>query len=259
MVITGFVVSHLACADLEEGWEAGLRNDLNGSADLLQDAMEASPSDPLTEFSFAAALLSRQPLSQQNVDQALEISTRLGNEATDPTLRLRARFLAARINHVHLDPVRLDEAAVAYREILESHPGDPITEQAGVKLTVILTDQQPELEPADLLIKLDGIAAQLTTTGAKRELHLSRAQVCRDRLDDPESALTHLMAARHEGYLSAERNANLDVIIAVLAQELNKPEIAVVHYRRFVRERPNDQRTGTIRRYIRELETPSEP
>lgn len=250
-VITG---SRSARADREAGWEAGLANDLNGSADLLEEALGTTPVDPVTEFSFAAALLSRQPLAQENIRQALEICTRLGTEVTDPALRLRARYLAARIQHVHLEPVHLAEAAEAYRAILADYPGEPIADQAGVKLAVILTDQSPDLDPGDLLIELDSIADRLTMTEAKRELHLSRAYVCRERLDEPVRALEHLISARQEGFLSEERNADLDVIIAGLARELNETEIALFHYRRFVAERAYDQRSGTIRRYIREME-----
>lgn len=257
LVFTVAIAALQAGADREAGWAAGLANDLNGSADILEEVLDASPGDPVTEFSFAAALLSRQPLAQENIRQALEISTRLGAEATDPALRLRAHYLAGRILHVHLDPVRLDEAAETYREILATYPADPIADQAGVKLAVILTDQSPDLDPEALLAELDRIADRLATTEAKRELHLSRADVCRERLDEPAKALDHLIAAREDGFVSEERNANLDVIIAGLARELEENEIALFYYRRFVQQRPYDQRSGTIGRFIRELEVPA--
>lgn len=252
--LTAVMGNQPAWADREAGWDAGLANDFNGSADLLEEAAAISPVDPVTEFSFAAALLSRQPLSQHNVRQALEVFTRLGVEASEPGLRLRARFLAARILHVHLDPTEPQEAALVYREVLESHPGVPLADQAGVKLAVILTDESPELDPGILLLELDRIANRLTTAEAQRELHLSRADVCRERLGDPARALNHLIAARTAGFVSEERNANLDVIIAVLAREIDETEIALFYYRRFEEERPYDQRSGTIRRYIQELE-----
>lgn len=254
VLLTMAIGSPMAWSDREAGWNAGLANDLNGSADLLEDALGSAPVDPVTEFSFAAALLSRQPLSQDNIRQALEICTRLGTGAEDPGLRLRARYLAARIQQVHLDPVRLDAAADAYRAILADYPGDPIADQAGVKLAVILTDQSPDLEPGALLVELDRIADRLVMSAAMRELHMSRADVCRERLDEPALALDHLIAARREGFLSEERNANLDVIIAGLARELEETEIALFYYRRFVEERSYDQRSGTIRRFIRKME-----
>ena len=123
-----------------------------------------------------------------------------------------------------------------------------------MKLAVILADQSPDLEAGDVLIELERIAEGLTLSEAKRELHLSRAYVCRERLDRPDLALRHLIAARREGFVSEERNANLDVIIAGLARELDQTETALFYYRRFVEERPFDQRSGTIRRFIREME-----
>jgi hypothetical protein len=254
--LTMVIGSSMVWSDRNAGWEAGLANDLDGSADLLEEALGPPPVDPVTEFSFAAALLSRQPLSQDNIQQALEICTRLGAGLEDPSLQLRARFLAARIQQAHLDPLRLDAAADAYRAILQDFPGDPVADLAGVKLAVILTDQSPDLDPADLLAELDGISSRLVMSEAKRELYLSRADVCRQRLDQPALALDHLIAARREGFQSEERNANLDVIIAGLARELDETEIALFHYRRFVEERPFDQRSGTIRRFIGEMEAP---
>ena len=41
---------------------------------------------------------------------------------------------------------------------------------------------------------------------------------------------------------------------ACLAREIDETEIALFYYRRFEEERPYDQRSGTIRRYIQELE-----
>ncbi len=37
-------------------------------------------------------------------------------------------------------------------------------------------------------------------------------------------------------------------------QELGREDVALRHYRQYVEARPNDNRTGTVRRLIRELE-----
>ena len=110
-ILCAVATAGMSAGNRETGWDAGLANDFNGSADLLEQARDTSPGDPIIEFSYAAALLSRQPLAQDNVRQALDICLRLGAEAADPDLRLRARFLSARIQHAHLAPVQLGAAA----------------------------------------------------------------------------------------------------------------------------------------------------
>ncbi|MCU0793153.1 MAG: hypothetical protein MUE42_09965 [Opitutaceae bacterium] len=230
----------------EAGWRAA-------SLYLFKESAQRFPegSDREARLGRAALLLLQQPKTEANLAQAEaeleELASIAPASADEPGIA--ARYLLGRIAQMHRTKVDSDAAVAHYRRLRSEHPVHFLADQALVKLAQ-LEILAPGLSPRARLERVDAYAAEaeaLVRAGSRRDLHLALAQACADfRLDD-ERALRHFLAADAAGIESALIRANVAVAIGELASRLGRPDLARIHFERYLAEFTRDYRRTLVR------------
>lgn len=232
-------------------WELGLAFETAASHDAFAALHGAEPDSPRVRLGLACALLAREPRTQGNVLRADALLAGVGAGATRDE-RVLARFLRARIAQGHARPADPAAAERLFAALLADEAGHPVAEQGGVKLLLLQTTR-PGTPPAEAIAEAEATLARLTHPDARRNGHevLARAHL---RAGSAADALRHWRAVRAIGSRNAARDALADLRIAELARELGDRALAVRRYRAFADARPRDNRLGTIRALVADLE-----
>ncbi len=257
LALGAFVTSaSFAAPSSADPWAAGLTLDYAAVDAGLAVLHASKPEDLNAQLAYASSLLMKQPRSNGNLRTALDLSAEVLTRPTATTdQRVLARYLLARIYHIHLDAPELDHAATEYRKLLADFPGHPLAEQAAVKLALLYLYQSPNLAPPDAQKHVADLLARVTTADARRELHFLLGKEIWLAAHDPANALQHLIAARELDFQQLDRNAEVDLMIGNIARENGRPDLALPHLRRFLAQRERDPRVTTVRRYVRQLES----
>ena len=254
LLALGVVGVTRAAAPADEGWQ-----DLAGY--LFRDAHDAftrTPvgSDRLRAMGAAASLLNEPPVSPTKVAEVEEQLRRViaDNPADEPALY--ARYLLARIAHLHR-PAEIAEIEAAYRAVITAAPAHPLGQLAAGKLALVLLYQRTDLTVSARI----AAAAELAPTAGRAELPetacsfyrvLAEAALYYDILD--ERVLAWLQRADTMQTRDRTVAASLRVQLAEVARSLGHREAALAYYRQYLdMAGPTDSRYRTAKDRMVEL------
>jgi tetratricopeptide (TPR) repeat protein len=246
------LVATSALADSAKGW-----NDLGLL--LFRDARRqfAAEENRSARLGESLALLNLQPRTVGNINRARAMLEGIRAENRNDEDGIASTYHLARLLQLHLAEPDLTGAAQLYRELMNNHPGHPLSQQAVVKLAI--TSIFAELDPAaqaKAAESMEGELDALVLPSAERDLCLALGQYYLRWADQPERALTFLLRARKTGSM-VRTNALGDLLMQIgeLARELGKDELAREHYRLFLEAHPRDARAYLARQRLHELNT----
>jgi tetratricopeptide (TPR) repeat protein len=255
-LLTALLALGVAPAMADEGWQL-----LAGY--LFRDAHEAFVANPSTDdrrhaLGTAASLINHPPVTPGKITRAETLLRELlATEANDETAHY-ARYLLARIAHLHrTGPVA--EVEAAYRAVIAADAAYPLAQIAAGKLALVLLYQRPELtitERLDAAAELAPIAGRETLPEAACAYYraLAGAALFYDVLD--ERVYAWLQRADAIGTADVLVASGLRIQLAEIARELGHRDEALAHYRRFLGEiLPTDNRYRTATERMQELET----
>ncbi len=215
-------------------------------------AFAAEPPTRETRLGEAVALLNAQPKTAQNIQTAMQYLEAIAAEQSTDDLGLTARYLRARIEHVHLTEPRPAIAAKRYREImLDAPPGHPLASQSAVKLALIILYANTNSSlPADRIQDVEQLLGGVKQKEARRDLHLllGRGYLFFDL--SPERALQHLEAAWAAGIGNRVNRGDTLLAIAQLAEGQGQVKRAKEAFDRFLAENPRDDRAHSVRMWL---------
>jgi hypothetical protein len=241
-------------APVDEGWSL-----LAGY--LFHDAYESftrAPAAPdrMRTLGAAASLLNDSPVSAGKVEQ-VEAQLRglvAASPADEPALY--ARYLLARIAHLHR-PAEGAEIESAYRAVIAAAPGHPLAQLAAGKLALLILYQRPDLAVPQRLAAADALApvaggAPLPETACAYYRALADAALFYDVLD--ERVLAWLQRADAIGTRDVVTATGLRIQLAEVARALGHREEALGYYRQFLATAvPTDNRYRTAAERMAEL------
>lgn len=238
----------------DEGWQ-----DLAGY--LFRDAhdaftREAPGSDRVRALGAAASLLNDPPVTSGKVAQAeAQLRALLAASAADEPA-LYARYLLARIAHLHR-PAEIAEIERAYREVIAAAPAHPLAQLAAGKLALVLLYQRPDLTVPRRLAAAAELAPvagaeQLPETACIYYRVLAEAALYYDVLDD--RVLAWLQRADAMGTHEVMTATGLRIQLAEVARALGRREEALAYYRQYLATAvPTDNRYRTAAEHMAEL------
>jgi hypothetical protein len=195
----------------------------------------------------ALSLLNRQPRTQSQVETTRELLEALVREYPREPIGIEARYHLARLDHLHLIPADPARARLAYLELADAFPDNPLAQQALVKVCLMdIYQAEPDRRTVALREK-ESWNERFTDRSAIRDYHLALGYAYVFFKQAPERALHHLLAAERAGVVGFRSRGDVLVAIGDLASELSRPEIALQAFESFVREYPRDIRAYTIR------------
>jgi len=246
-----------AANELEaDPWQDALNVDYTAASRKLEKLHNADPSDLRVAVAHAAALLSRDPVTQRNILKARNLLLKLVSDLpiSETQYRPLALYLLGRIDQDHIEPERLDSALGFYEQLRREYPGHEIADQGTVQLALLVAMQVPDAQLEEAAAKVEAFLPTVTADHAKRELHSIAGNLHWHVHQDAATAIPHLIAGRELNYEAFSRNSEVDIMIAGLAREIGLGELAAKHYRRFAAAVPRDTRVYTALRLARELE-----
>ena len=251
LAATGFT---RAAPAWDEGWQ-----DLAGY--LFNDAHDAfshgpASADRLRALGAAASLLSDSPITPGKVARAEAQLRELlaANSADEPALY--ARYLLARIAHLHR-PAEIAEIEADYRAVIAAAPGHPLAQLAAGKLALVLLYQRPDLTVPQRLAAAAALAPvagaeQLPETACIFYRVLAEAALYYDVLDD--RVLGWLQRADAIGTREIVTATSLRIQLAEVARALGHREEAIAYYRQYLATAvPTDNRYRTAADHMAEL------
>ncbi len=204
----------------------------------------------------AASLLSESPITPGRVTRAETQLRELlaANTADEPALY--ARYLLARIAHLHR-PAEIAEIETDYRAVIAAAPTHPLAQLAAGKLALVLLYQRADLAVPQRLAAAAALApmagaAQLPETGCTYYRMLAEAALYYDMLD--ERVLGWLQRADAIGTREIVTATSLRIQLAEVARALGRREEALAYYRQFLATAiPTDNRYRTAADRMAEL------
>ncbi len=230
----------------DEGWQ-----DLAGY--LFRDAHDAftrqpAGSDRLRALGAAASLLNEPPITPGKVERVEAELRQLieANGADEPAIY--ARYLLARIAHLHraAEPAEIE---AAYRAVITTAPGHPLAQLAAGKLALVFLYQRPDLTVPQRLAAaaaLEPVAGgeQLPESACAYYRTLAGAALYYDVLD--EQVLTWLARADAIGTRDVVTETSLRLQLAEVARALGHREQALAYYQKYLATAvPTDNRYRT--------------
>jgi len=247
---------HAADDTEADPWQDALNVDYTAASRKLEKLHKADPSDSRIAVAHAAALLSRDPVTQRNILKARNLLLKLVSDlpVSETQYRPLALYLLGRIDQDHIEPERLDSALGFYEQLRREYPGHELADQGTVQLALLVAMQAPDAQLEEAAAKVEAYLPGVTADHAKRELHSIAGNLHWHVHQDAATAIPHLIAGRELNYDAFSRNSEVDIMIAGLAREIGLGELAAKHYRRFAADVPRDTRVYTALRLARELE-----
>lgn len=239
----------------EQGWR-----DLAGY--LFRDAREAftrdaAGADRQRALGAAASLLNEPPTTPGKVAQAEAqlrdlVQANPGDEAA-----VYARYLLARIAHLHR-PAEIPEIEAAYRAVISAAPGHPLAQLAAGKLALVFLYQRPDLTVPQRLTAAAALAPvagaeQLPETACIFYRVLAEAALFYDVVDD--RVLGWLQRADAIGSRDVMTATGVRLQLAEVARALGHRDEAIGYYRVYLSTAvPTDNRYRTAAEHMAELE-----
>jgi len=239
----------------DDPWLDVLNTRYTAASHKFEKLAKASPEDTRLTLAYAASLLTRDPMTRNNVRNARSILLNVASElpVIETYYRPLALLLLGRIDHDHTEPVQFESARAFYEQLRREYPGHPLADQAAVQLLQLLYLQSPESRSREVVAQVEATLPSVSRKSQRLRLHELASRIYLGHLKDEASALPHLMAALEEG----SEDTSLDLHIAYVARRLGRLELAAKHYRAFYESSPRDNRAYTARRLAQELEEAS--
>jgi hypothetical protein len=229
-----------------EGWQLLSRYLYRDAAEVFRQAPASA--DGVRELGLAATLLNEPPLTDGKIERAQSILRGLVTSGADETTMLYARYLQARILHMHAEtPVAKVEAA--YREVIDAAPDSAVAQLAASHLALVLLYQRPDLSvPAriEAAWALRPVAANLQLPEVAVEYYrlLANAAMFYGVVD--ERVVDWLQKAHDIGSRDQLIQTTLALQVAETARATGQREKAMTFYREFLATAvPTDQRYQT--------------
>lgn len=236
----------------EVGWTALTRL----KADEALQAFAALPAAEAREARFgrAVALLARQPITPEQVEEARGIFTGLAESGMDEVAR-GARYFLGRIAQHHQLQADPAEAARQYRRLLAEQPPSLWAQTALSRLVLLeLYEPAEAVTPAARVASAEKLLALAVMPAAQSELHLVLADAIFYYELPPATALPHLLAAEKLRRLDPPTRADTLVQIAEVSALTGDPAQARRFYETFLAEYPLDQRRFMVGQKLKGLD-----
>lgn len=235
---------------------------------LFKDANRAFAQAPATDrearFGQASTLINLQPKTDANLTRADSLLAAVASENPADSLGLSARYLRARIAHIHRLSPDPAAALALYRELADSRADHPLAQRALVQIA-LLELFEPDVSADELRSRHAALAdrdAALTEPSARRDFNLVLGDAAL-RLGLPDHvALDHLLRADQAGVARDHTRRDNWLRIAELARRSDRPAIAIAHYERFLAATLRDARRLDVEQRLAALRpaaTPSAP
>ncbi len=226
-------------------------NTVEAHAVFIARDSELSPRE--RGYGEAVALLNLQPRTDARIQRASGLLDAIIADPEDK-LTVPARFLRARIDHIHRMPPNIPEALRGYDELFAAHAEHPLA-QLGATLAAMARIFQAESDPlGEPLAAAEAILPRLTDRTVKAGMHVMLANACiRLGERDQRRALGHFEAAQALGIRSPKLRASVLASIGGLSEEFGQPERALAAYETFLAEFERDDRAHAIRERLAAL------
>lgn len=240
---------------LAPGWELLSRYLYRDAAELFRQAKGGD--EQLRQLGLAAALLNEPPLTEGKVDRAADMLRTLAESKPVNPTTLEARYLLARVRHLH-QQAPVAEVEAAYRSVIEAAPQSPVAQVAAGHLALLLLYQRPDLTVPQRLAAaraLEPVAGGRTLPDVAVTYYRSLANAAMFYGITDDQVLHWLRQADAIGPSDELARATLILQIAETARYLGHRSEAIAAYHRFLAEAvPTDQRYNTAILRMKELE-----
>lgn len=236
-------------------WEAGLNLDFAQAYRQLEQTEPTPAALDRHDLARAALLLVRPPRTPAQLRQAETLLTATLDrpDVSDPE-RATALYLRARLRHRHLDPADREGAGRDYATLRLLADQPALAAQGTYHLVLMRLEEAEDEAALDAVLTLgESWLAEVRDPAGRRDLHLLLGRLYWEERRQAAAALQHWRQARAIGHRQAARDADLNLMIAHLAEELGDPDLAVIHYRDFLHLRPRDARATTLRHRLAQL------
>jgi tetratricopeptide (TPR) repeat protein len=261
-VILLFTASVVFAADdaakLQEAWTSASRALPDEAMAEFKQIPASSPQGREAVYGQAMVLLTTQPITRGNINQSVQLFQSVVTANPSDDLGITAKYFLGRIEQIYrFEPDHAGAIAI-YEDLFRNHPEHPVAQRAFVKLVILkLYDQIPDAERVKLFAEFEAEGSKLNDHDAVRDFHLVMAQACAKFGFSEEDRLNHLLAADAAGVVKDDTKANLLVSIAEVARKLNRKDLALQYYHRFMDEYPADYRVYTVQQRIAATEQPA--
>jgi hypothetical protein len=243
---------------LNEGWELLARYLYRDAGQVFEQT--PSTNTRLISLGRAASLLNEPPVTNGKIEQAEQLLHQIVTGESNDTTALYARYLLARIYHMHRE-ASVPEIEAAYRAVLQAGPGTAIAQIAASHLALVLLYQRTDLSLDQRL----GLAQELESAAVGPALPevamsyyrlLADASLFYERVSP--QVVDWLEQAHAIGSVDQLRQIDLALQIAETARAVGQAEKAQKYYREFLANAvPTDQRYNTVKLRLHELEDAS--
>lgn len=230
--------------ELEPVWRLGVQGRFVEAA----AAMPANASDEEAKFTRAVLLFNRQPRTETDMAQAIELLSGLADHGKTAEVRARSLYFWAGAEALR----SRDEPPVAalhlYERLWREYPGETYGQRALVqRLLLTFYTSEPRKIILARCAEIVRQAEALTDEVVRSQFHQVAARGYLHLGGEEARALEHLLKVSELGVARREAWGDVQVSIGQLAAELGRPGLAREHYQEFLREFPRDPRAYTIK------------
>lgn len=241
--------------DLVEAWTLISQLDYQGAHLAFSAYLESHPGSRDARLGWAMAQLNRPPKTNSRTEELAAMIEQVRIEAPDDDLGILAAYQLARLQHVHLNPPNLDEAARRYREIADAHPQHFLGQMsllrfATIDLFAIWPAPDADERVARWEARIDGFTDPM----------IRRNFLC--KLGDailwfdlpPKRALPYFTEAQEIGFSRFDYRTLMMLRIYNISEEEGLTDVTKTVIRRYLQEFPRDLWSQFMRERLAELE-----
>ncbi|MDR1191665.1 MAG: hypothetical protein LBK60_08415 [Verrucomicrobiales bacterium] len=230
-------------------------------SEAYQRALAAPLEDRAAQYAKAVTILNLPTKTQSNINDAANILTALVTADADDEVGVCAQYFLGRIAQAHnLDGANFPKARELFRKLYRAHPGHSLAQLGYVQWVLMeLYDKQSADPLAARLRRLEAEQPALADREVWKNYHLVMGQAYMTGDVSKPRALEHYLLADQVGMIRWRGRSDFYAVIASLARETGRREVAVEYCRKFLRDYPRDQRSHIIRQFLNELQPNGTP
>lgn len=243
---------------LTAGWDALTNYQADEALEVFATGTRSADPAVVREARFGrgVALLTRQPVTASQIDEARGLFRALAESGTDDFAQ-GARFYLGRIAQHHQETSDPEEAARQFRQLLADYPDSVWSQSALSRLALLqLYALDPGFAPVQRIAAAEKLLALARVPAAAGETHLAIAEAIFYYRLPGEQALPHLLAAEQLGGYDRVGRADILLQIAELSRLAGLKEQATKFYHLFLKENPRDSANFNARMHLAEVEPP---
>jgi len=252
----GATATAVADPELAAGWQALAGYHAERALPIFDRKLAAADPAAAREarFGHAVAILDKQPVSADQIDETRRIFTELAANNSDD-VALGARFFLGRLAQNHQQTPDPAEAAREYRQLIAGQV-DSVWAQTALSRLAILEIYALNLSspPEVRIARADQLLALAHTPSAACELHLVIANAIFFYRLPGGPTLPHLLAAVQSGRLDRAIRTEVLVQVAELSRLAGDKAQAARYYQLFLDENPIDFRCYIVRERLAAVE-----